>query len=87
MKQNTTMAKVITMKAQIIKDEMLVLVTTVDPSMTPEWASVMYGIPGYIVSAEESCVMPLGFALDYARRQRAKLGITNYVSFTGDYAA
>ncbi len=81
MKTNTTMAKVITMKTKVSKDLMYLMVTTVDPSVTPAMAKLMYGLPGSIISAEESNSMPLGFALDCSRRQREKLGITKYVSF------
>ncbi len=81
MTQNVKMAKVITVKTQISSDRMIVMVTTVDPIVTPEMAKAMYGIPGRIINSEETNTMPLVFALDCARRQRAKLGITNCVTF------
>lgn len=81
MKQNVKMAKVITLKTQVSSDRMILVVTTVDPSVTPEMAKVMYGIPGRIIKREETNTMPLPFALDFACRQRAKLGITNCVTF------
>ena len=85
--QNVTMAKVITMKTKTINNCTIVMVSTVDPSATPEMVRVKYGVPGFIISAEETDSMPLGFALDYFRRQREKLGITNYVSFINNRAA
>lgn len=81
MKQNVKMAKVITLKTQVSSDRMILVVTTVDPIVTPEMAKVMYGIPGRIIKREETNIMPLPFALNFACRQRAKLGITNCVTF------
>ena len=87
MKQNAKMAKVITMKTKVNDNLFMNMVTTVDPIVTPEMAQLMYGVPGHIVKSEESNEMPLPFALDYARRQRAKLGIKNCVSFMNNHAA
>ncbi len=88
MKQNVKMAKVITMKTLLNEEGYTILVvTTVDPSVTPEMAKFMYGIPGPIISSEETKSMPLTFALDYARRQREKFGIKNYVSYINNQAA
>ena len=41
MTQNVKMAKVITVKTQISSDRMIVMVTTVDPIVTPEMAKAM----------------------------------------------
>ena len=87
MKTNTALAKVITMKTKVNNNLFMQMVTTVDPIVTPEMAKLMYGVPGRIIKSEESNKMPLTFALDYARRQRAKLGIKNYVSFMNNHAA
>ncbi len=87
METNAAMAKVITMKTMISSDCFILLVTTVDPIVTPEMVQVMYGIPGRIIHSEESNEMALPFALDYARRQRAKLGIKDCVSFMNYQAA
>ena len=77
MKQTVKMAKVITMKVQIAENQMLVLVTTVDPAVTPEMTRVMYGIPGRVIKSEETNAMPLPFALGCACHQRKLLGIEN----------
>ena len=87
MKTNIALAKVITMETKINNNLFMKMVTTVDPSVTPEMAQLMYGVPGHITKSEESNEMPLTFALDYARRQRAKLGIKNCVSFMDNHAA
>ena len=87
MKNNMTLAKVITMKTKVNNNLFIKMVTTVDPIVTPEMAQLMYGVPGRIIKSEESNEMPLPFALDYARRQRAKLGIKNCVSFMDNHAA
>ncbi len=77
MKQTVKMAKVITMKVQIAKDQLFTLVTTVDPIVTPEMTRAMYGISGRVIKSEETNAMPLPFALDCACHQRKLLGIEN----------
>ena len=81
MENNMEMAKVITMKVLGIKKHMVILVTTVDPSVTPELVQRMYGIAGKILDSKETSAMPLHFACDYARRQREESGITNFIQF------
>ena len=71
------MAKVITMKVELDKNRVMELVTTVDPIVTVEMVSRVYGLRGRIVKSEETNVMPLPFALDCAYRQRNMLGIVD----------
>ena len=80
MKQSDKKAKVITMVVAMGKS-IFTLVTTVDPHVSPSMAQFIFGIPGVILKSEESETFPLPYALDYARSQRALLGIKNRVLF------
>ena len=88
MKNNSVFAKVITMTIALNEQgHKLTIIIAVDPYVTPEMAKCLFGIPGSISSAEETNVMPLTFALDYAQRQCEKFEIPNYVSYSADLAA
>ena len=75
MKQNVKMAKVITMEIKLNGEHILKIVTTVDPSVTPEIAYHMYGLRGHIIKSEETNVMPLPFALAHSYNLQKKIGI------------
>lgn len=78
------MAKVYTIKTWINCDGVQMnIVTTVDPKATLEDAVRTVGLTMMnIVSSEVTADMPLPLALDYARRQREKMGITAVIHFT-----
>ena len=69
-------AKVITMTVKLNSKHTMILVTTVDPIITPEMVFYRYGLTGHIISSKESKVMPLPFALEYSSAERTKLGFT-----------
>lgn len=77
------MAKVYTIKTWINRDGVQMnIVTTVDPKATLEDAVRTVGLTMMnIVSSEVTADMPLPLALDFARRQCEKMGITNVIHF------
>ena len=75
MKMNARMAKVITLRIRLNSKHEMKIVTTVDPSMSPEMVCRSYGVRGIMISSEESNVMPLPFALNYSYRLQKQMGI------------
>ncbi len=75
MKMDTRMAKVITLKIKLNSKHLMKIVTTVDPSVTPEMVCSTYGIRGIMMSSEESNIMPLPFALNHSYNLQKQLGI------------
>ncbi len=80
---NQKKAKVITLKT-MTHGVSCVFVATVSPSMTPDQLNVWFGIPGKIFVVEMSEVMPLPFAKELARRQRAIHNIKSFIAFDGE---
>lgn len=78
------MAKVFTMKTWINRDgAQMIIVTTVDSKATLDDAVRNVGLTMLnIASSEVTADMPLPLALDFARRQREKMGITTVIHFT-----
>ena len=77
------LAKVMTMETWLDKNGLMKkIVTTVDPSVTVDAAARMCGLTMMnIRKCEESGVMPLPYALEWARKQRERFGIRNVVFF------
>lgn len=73
--KNMKMAKVITMTVKLNNENILELVTTVDPIVTPEMAFRMYRLHGCIIKSEETNTMPLPFALVHSFNLQRELGI------------
>ena len=69
------MAKVITMNIKLDNNCVMKLVTTVDPSVTPEMFLSRYKGSGKLMKSETSMVMPLPYALAYSYDMMAKVGI------------
>ena len=77
------MAKVFTMKTWINRDgAQMIIVTTVDSKATLDDAVRNVGLTMLnIAGSEVTADMPLPLALDFARRQREKMGITTVIHF------
>ena len=75
MKANQELAKVITLKLMLRNAESYIMVATANNAMTPERLKLQFCLPGPIIAAEVTPLMPLTFALDYSRRQREKYGL------------
>ena len=77
------MAKVFTVKTWINRDGVQMnIVTTVAPKATLEEAVRNVGLTMLnIASSEVTANMPLSLALDFARRQREKMGITTVIHY------
>ena len=75
--KNVKMAKVITMKIELNETYIMVLVTTVDPIVTPQAVYRMYELKGRVIESEESNVMPLPYALAHSYNQKRKFGIVH----------
>ena len=68
-------AKVITMMIELNQNHTMNLVITVNPIITPEMVYRTFKLSGYIIGSEESDIMPLPYALEYASAVRSQLGI------------
>ena len=68
-------AKVITMMIELNCTNIMNLVVTVDPFVTPEMVLHMLKLTGYVIGSEESDVMPLPYVHEYASAVRTQLGI------------
>ena len=73
--ESMKMAKVITMNIKLNNNGVMNLVTTVDPSVTPEMFLSVYKVNGKLMKSETSMVMPLPYALAYSHSIMAKFGI------------